>query len=246
MNYFDRRLAYTGRIVGRNAGTVSQGRTGGPLANTANDRPVTIANDRATGSPFVISQANSLFLPFGNFPHKAGLQKLDGESAAFLRANFGKVDITAKRPVDVGVPIYFGHPDCLGRPDTNPAAPAMGWVREIQTEATGISLLTKWSPEGLAAIQNASFRFYSPNWELRRVAGGLQPVRLISVGLTNSPGIPVPAIANDRHKEAAPAKKAAPSSVLSHLAAVKREFPSLAYESQWQLATNRAARSPQP
>lgn len=247
MNQFDQRFAYVAGIVRRHDARKSFPGAGTAPSRAANDRLVAVANDRATSSPFIVAQVDKLFIPFGNFPHAKGLQKFDRASAEILRANFGRIDISAGRPHSPGVPIYRGHPDVPGRADSNPAAPACGWVQDIQIEAGGVSLLVKWSPEGEAEIRNGNYRFYSPHWELRRVSGGIQPVRLISIGLTNSPAIAVPAIANDRLVLAQRAKMRAANDAeqlranerRTTLASVGAQYPRLDYAARWQIATNR-------
>ena len=154
---------------------------------------MSIVNDQ-TPSLFILRQADSLFLPYGNFPHQQGLQKFDRASAAYVQANF------AAAP---NIPAYAGHPDVPGRPDSNPSAPALGWVGGISIGNDGATLAMKWSPEGRRAIQGARYRFYLPYWDLRKVPGGIQPVKLRSIGLTNSPRIPVPSISNDDDQIAA-------------------------------------------
>jgi len=145
-----------------------------------------------TPSPFTLNQSNTLFIPYGKYPHSVGLQIFDRESAQLMKSAFNDA-----------APAYFGHPDVPGRPDSNPAAPARGWVQGINVGDAGMTLPMKWGKEGREAINNAHFRFYSPLWDLRRISGGVQPVRLKSIGLTNNPRIPVPPIANDSSGSAA-------------------------------------------
>lgn len=163
----------------------------------ANDREVEIANALDGSGVFEIQQRDTLFVPYGEYPHAKGLQKFDAQSGEFLVAAFNSLPAKLGRIFTPGVPIYRGHPDVPGRADSNPAAPAMGWVSSVTAENDGVRFAVKWNPDGEAAISNAHYRFYSPNWLLRPVRGGIQPVKLLSIGLTNNPRIPVPAIAND-------------------------------------------------
>ena len=143
------------------------------------------ANDFAIPSPFIVAQKNSLVIPFGKHPHPQGIQLFDRASAEQLRANFAPA------------PIYKGHVDVVGHPSFNPSSPAVGWVDGIAIENDGIRLAVRWGAEGRRAIENAEFRFYSPFWDCQKVPGGIRPVKLRSVALTNSPRIAVAAIAND-------------------------------------------------
>lgn len=189
-NYFDTVIAHRMKSVrlGNSRIANAHGAAIQAAARTAASALVSAVNDQVDGI-FELRQANSLFLPFGNFPHQAGLQKVDRASGEILRANF------ATHP---NIPIFAGHPDVPGRADTNPSAPALGWVQAIEVLADGISVAVKWNEAGRKAITNANYRFYSPNWLLRKVSGGIQPVRLLSIGLTNNPLIPVRAISNDK------------------------------------------------
>lgn len=172
-----------------------------------NDEPtmenlVSLANAIDSGeSVFEVKQQESLFIPFGEYPHPKGLQKFDAEAGQFLAQTFNSLPAKVSRLFTPGVPIYKGHPDVPGRPDSNPSAPAVGWVQSVQVANDGVTLGVKWNADGQTAISDAQYRFYSPNWLLRPVKGGIQPVKLLSVGLTNNPRIPVPAIANDDEEE---------------------------------------------
>jgi len=160
----------------------------------ANDVQIAIANAEGDGAVFEIQQKDSLFIPYGEYRHEKGLQVFDRAAAEEMRAAANS--LTGKV---LGIPIYFGHPDVKGRPDTNPAAPARGWVQDIEIENDGMRVPTKFGRAGTEAIENAEFRFYSPYWLMKKVNGKLRPVQLLSIGLTNHPRIPVPAIANDNN-----------------------------------------------
>jgi hypothetical protein len=151
---------------------------------------IAIANALSGGETFQLQQGDRFFIPYGDYPHKLGMQKFDRASA----------EIMASLHND-SRPVYKGHPDVPGRPDSDPSAPAWGWVDRIEPTATGANFYRRMNETGERAIANAEFRYYSPYWDLRRVKGGLQPVRLRSMGLTNNPRIPVPPIANDDNPE---------------------------------------------
>lgn len=163
-----------------------------PLRAAAND--VLIANALGESeAKWEVQQDGTFFVPYGRYSHAKGLQIFDKAAAEEMhRAANGALARAA------GIPIYAGHPDVPGRPDSNPAAPALGWIDDIEIGEDGARFRHRLNKRGTEAIENAEFRFYSPYWLLRKVAGGLQPVRLLSMGLTNQPRIPVPAIANDQ------------------------------------------------
>lgn len=146
---------------------------------------------------FEVQQDGSFFVPFGRYSHEKGMQIFDKTAAEALQSAANSLLTKA-----AGIPIYAGHPDVKGRPDTNPAAPAYGWIDAIEIENDGAKFIHRLNKRGQEAVANADFRYYSPHWLLKKVVGGLSPVRLLSMGLTNNPRIPVPAIANDQdHQE---------------------------------------------
>ena len=168
------------------------------VANDTEAEIVQAANALGGEAVFDVQQDGKLFVPFGEYPHAKGLQKFDRASGEKMVAAFNSIASKVSRWLTkAGAPIYKGHPDVPGRPDSNPAAPAVGWVTKIAVENDGVSFDVKWGDEGKKAVENCEFRFYSPHWNCQRVAGGIQPVELLSIGLTNNPRINVPAIAND-------------------------------------------------
>lgn len=181
-----------------------------------------IENDAA--SPFVVQQGNALLIPYGKYAHPEGLQIVDRAAGEEMRANFKKA------------PIYPGHPDVPNRPDSNPSAPAVGWIDGITLANEGLYLPCRWNAEGAAAIRNAAYRFYSPFWECKKVAGGIRPVFLRSLGLTNNPRFEVPAIANDA-SDFSSQRSLKRREVLEAVAA---QYPNADYGARFAIAMNRA------
>jgi len=171
-----------------------------PLQLAGNDAEgAMLANAAEGGSPFAILQADGFLVPFGEFPHKQGLQKFDRAAAEAIVANhhgiFNKIKTWAlgEKPT---YPVYVGHPDLPGSKDTDKRA--YGWIENMAVRGDGLHLGVKWSPAGLEMVENAHFKFYSPLWWTKPLkGGGIQPVALKSMGLTNDPNIPVPALANE-------------------------------------------------
>jgi len=164
-----------------------------------NDRgEIAAANALGGEAIFDVQQGDRLFVPYGRYQHPKGLQIFDRESAEAMIRAFNSVGAKIGRFLTgAGAPVYAGHPDVPGRADSNPAAPALGWIEGITAENDGASFAVKWNADGTNAVANAHYRFYSAHWNCRPVKGGIQPVQLLSIGLTNNPRIPVPAIAND-------------------------------------------------
>ena len=120
--------------------------------------------------------------PFGEFP---GL--LDGrrviqtcDQAAFERlvANFSGE-----------VLVDFEHKAELGG-DTEAAA----WVQGLRIDpAKGLMATFRFTDKGAEAVANRRLRFLSPVWSLDEAG---RPERLVSVGLTNKPNLPVRPLLN--------------------------------------------------
>lgn len=161
-----------------------------------------LANAADGGSPFAILQGDSFFVPYGEYPHKAGLQIFDRAAADEIVANHNGV--LAKlgrwaRGDQASYPVYIGHPDLPGSKDTDKRA--YGWIENMRADNNGLHLAVKWSDQGRELVENAHFKFYSPLWWTKTRGKGVRPVALKSMGLTNDPNIPVPALANETEIE---------------------------------------------
>jgi phage I-like protein len=96
--------------------------------------------------------------------------------------------------------VYIGHPDDpgfagnSGHDDTR----AYAWIADMQDRNDGLYVLPRWSQAGRELLANAFYKFLSPRWAMRHLEADIyEPVRLISIGLTNQPNIPGEAIANE-------------------------------------------------
>ncbi len=178
--------------------------------------PVTASNEGTPQEEIGIAASNAfspadedgwlLLSPFGDFNHSNGLQKFTHQSADRMASNFNSLLAKAGRALRgvPGVPIFVGHPDDpsfsgkTGHSDTR----AHAWIEGVQARANGLFIKPKWSETGEAILANAHYRFLSPRWAMRHIRGrDFEPVKLISVGLTNQPNIPVPAIANEEQSQ---------------------------------------------
>ncbi len=166
------------------------------LTLAANNAETLLANAAEGGSPFAILQGDGFLVPFGKFPHKQGLQLFDKDAAEAIVAAHNGITAKLTRWVTGGsYPIYVGHPDLPGSKDADKRA--YGWIENMRVTDEGLHLSAKWSEAGRELVENAHFKFYSPLWWTRKVKGGIQPIALKSMGLTNDPNIPVPALANE-------------------------------------------------
>lgn len=169
----------------------------------------TLAND--LGPTFEMREDGSLFIPYGDFGHRLGRQRVDATAAQRMGGAMGGAMGTAVGRLMAAIgrprrfPIYIGHPDVPGRGAEFPDKAAYGWGTAIVAENDGMRILVKWTAEGERLIRDGHFAYHSPYWEAEedRQAGVVRPVRMISVGLTNNPNIPVPPLANDDQGEEA-------------------------------------------
>ena len=143
---------------------------------------------------------------FGDHKHPKGIQQVTRRATETMVSNFGSfVNQTMQKfRGDPGLPIYIGHPDdeqFAGKPGHEDTR-AHAWITEMQTRDDGLYIKPKWSNTGKEIIENAHFKYISPRWVMRKIARGIfEPVRLISVGLTNNPNILGDAVANENQKE---------------------------------------------
>jgi phage I-like protein len=133
--------------------------------------------------------------PLGDLPHAKGLQRIDAEAVRQLVDDFSSLPARLGR-LFVGVPFYIGHPDVPGLENEYPDKNAYGWVTALAQESDGLYATVKWSKAGAEMIAERHYRFLSPHWSARPVvhSGGrmiYRPARLLSVGLTNNPNLPV-------------------------------------------------------
>ncbi len=158
----------------------------------ATENTLPLAPQNPTQEPWL------LLARYGDHPHAHGLQRFTRKAAQQIVAVFDSLLGRLKRAFG-GLPIYIGHPDdpefrgSVGHSDTR----AYAWIAALEAREDGLYIRPKWSEAGAALLQNAHYKFLSPRWKLRSLGeGAWEPVELISVGLTNTPNIAGPAIAN--------------------------------------------------
>jgi len=137
---------------------------------------------------------------YGDWPHPSGLQRFTQQAAETMVRGFQSLWGRMRRRFG-GVPLYVGHPDdpaFAGRPGHDDTR-AYAWVTSLEARADGLYILPRWSEPGRELLQHAFYKFLSPRWQLRPLGdGAFEPVRLLSIGLTNHPNIPGEAIANQK------------------------------------------------
>jgi phage I-like protein len=138
--------------------------------------------------------------PFGEFPHARGLQRVDRAAAEEMARRFDSFTARLGRLFG-GLPFYVGHPDMPGAHELADRK-AYGWVLALQSREDGLYARVKWSESGIDLLRNAHYKFLSPYWEAEEIGHEkgrriFRPVALLSVGLTNTPNLPVKPLANE-------------------------------------------------
>ncbi len=163
------------------------------------------------GGPAMLGAANELaaapapgqwlkLADYGDWPHPSGLQRFTQASAENMVRGFQSLWGKLRRRFG-GVPLYVGHPDdaaFVGQPGHDDTR-AYAWVTSLEARPDGLYILPRWSEPGRELLRHAFYKFLSPRWQLRPLGdGAFEPVRLLSIGLTNHPNIPGEAIANQQ------------------------------------------------
>lgn len=156
---------------------------------------------------FTLQQEDWLQLtPIGEFPHEAGVQRVDKAAVDEMVANFNSLRSRFSRRFG-GLPFYIGHPDVPAFANKFPDRKAYGWVMDLEARADGLHGKVKWSEAGKELVANAHYKFFSPYWGAKEIGmeniGGrrtkvFRPIELVSVGLTNEPNIPVLPLSNEQ------------------------------------------------
>lgn len=125
--------------------------------------------------------------PYGDFPNKVGLQRINKPDAEAMVAAFNSLRGRAAR-LFMGLPIYVGHPDV--EPTPNADRRRYGKITDLEARDDGFYGKVALNDLGKAAVEQGHYLFNSPAWYLKREGKFVRPVELISVGLTNTPQIP--------------------------------------------------------
>lgn len=141
-----------------------------------------------------------MLAPYGDWPNSRGLQRFQKPDAEEIVKEFSNVVNKLLNPASwLGLPWYEGHPDhpdFRGKPG-HTRATAVGRIKSLEAGDDGLYANVKFNEDGERLISNESYHGHSVNWFLTRdknAANAFRPFRLKSVGFTNEPNIPVPAV----------------------------------------------------
>lgn len=151
--------------------------------------------------------------PFGRFPNVQGLQVFTPADAKGIAGDFVA---NARMALGLGLPWYVGHPDHPLHKERYKDTSAYGRIKSLEAKHDpacsicqafaansgdtepcrehGLFARVRFNEKGKKAIANEEFHGHSVNWRLRKVGNEWHPFSLKSVGFTNEPNIPVPAI----------------------------------------------------
>lgn len=94
------------------------------------------------------------------------------------------------------------HSSQLLAPSGHPA-PAVGWIKQLEARVDGIWGRVEWTAEGATAVNSRAYRYLSPVFAFDPATR--EVLRIVSVGLTNSPNLELAALnaAEPENKETA-------------------------------------------
>jgi len=154
---------------------------------------------------FQLTRDGDLFIPYGDYKHSRGLQRFTPESARAMANFFVNPPAWVRKAWSwfsnepLGVPVYIGHPDVPGMEGKYPDKAAYGWVNSLEPQDAGMLVKVKWGADGRAMIEDGRYRYHSPYWFGNPDGKGAYLIDFLrSIGLTNTPNMPVPAIANEQ------------------------------------------------
>lgn len=125
--------------------------------------------------------------PFGEFTlHDGG--KMNGTVQHCTRAAFEAMVANWRAAGSPEILVDVDHNSATGR-----STEAAAWAKNLRVEDCGLCADFELTPRGRELIGGRQYRFVSPGWTL---AADGTPLALCSVGLTNTPNLPVKPVVN--------------------------------------------------
>lgn len=178
------------------------------ITDLCNDTP----EGAALANMVTIDDKGWAFIPYGDWPHEAGLQKFHRPQAEAIANAYNSMAGRFKRAV-CGLPIFKGHPDMPGAAgEAYPDKDDKGQIAAMEVRSDGLALKLVLSNAG-AELVRKGWKYISPYWEVARLglsSAGFNlfaPTALRSVGLVVKPNIPTPSLANNAAHAANPKNK---------------------------------------
>jgi len=134
--------------------------------------------------------------PYGTFEHPKGLQSI---SFADAQRCIRKTRTWRFRLGLTKIPVYIGHPDDPLFREEYSDTRVCGYVKNLCADEDGLWVFVKWTKDGRAFLSKSPRQYLSPRWVLCKTEAqtAYHPERLLSVGLTQHPNLPVQPIVVD-------------------------------------------------
>jgi hypothetical protein len=137
--------------------------------------------------------SNVMLSPLGVFNHEKGTELVTTVVASGLIDEYNSLGDKIRRRFG-GVPVYKGHPDdpefhgCSGHDDST----VIGYAVSLYFNLIGLYAAVNWTTRGVSVLSATGYRYASPRWLMKSIGSRAWiPVRLISIGITDSPNLSV-------------------------------------------------------
>ena len=135
--------------------------------------------------------------PYGTFEHPEGLQNISSADAqhCIRKTRTWRFRLGLKK-----IPVYLGHPDDPLFKSEHSDLRIYGYVKNLCADKDGLWVFVKLTKYGRTLLrQSPKCRYLSPRWVLCKTENqtAYHPERLLSVGLTQHPNLPVRPIVFD-------------------------------------------------
>lgn len=129
--------------------------------------------------------------PYGTFDHPSGKQVISLKDGKRCTQNIQSWLFRLKLKK---IPVYIGHPDdpLFQALPEHMNTTVYGHVTAMRSDNTGIWVKIRWTDAGQELVDNGVYTYLSPRWLSEKgTDGGYHPIKLLSVGLTQHPNLPV-------------------------------------------------------
>ena len=134
--------------------------------------------------------------PYGTFEHSEGLQSISSADAqrCIRKTRTWRFRLGLKK-----IPVYLGHPDDPLFKDEHSDPRIYGYVKNLCADKDGLWVFVKFTKDGRSFLSKSPGQYLSPRWVLCKTEHqtAYHPERLLSVGLTQHPNLPVQPIVVD-------------------------------------------------
>ena len=128
--------------------------------------------------------------PYGTFEHPEGLQSISSADAqrCIRQTHTWRFRLGLKK-----IPVYLGHPDDPLFKSEHSDPRIYGYVKNLRADKDGLWVFVKFTKDGRSFLSKSPGQYLSPRWVLCKTEHqtAYHPERLLSVGLTQHPNLPV-------------------------------------------------------